>query len=385
MVPSGAPGEAAAVKRDLIYFSPIPWRGLYQRPQHTASFLAQRRRVLFVEPRTLHAPAPPPDQETLSFLALPVIPSNARQPFLRRAARAAAALSPLRALVEARQGARLRRKADALGLSSPLLLYAHPEFFALRRLFPGAPLAYDHMDDILGFGDPPPALRENLERLMGEAAWVNATSLSLGEQARRLGARRLLAIGNGVEWDRFANAAAGPEPAELAGLPRPRILYAGSVAEWLDLDLLFAVARRLPAMAFPVIGPVRPGLAKALRAAPGNVRFFGAKPYAEVPAWLAHSQAALIPFRISPLTAAVDPVKIYEYLAAGLPVLATPFSPEIRALAPAVLLADDAEGFAAGLVRVLAAPPDPAGQRAAAAPRRWDRLLSELDSALDSL
>jgi glycosyltransferase involved in cell wall biosynthesis len=372
--------------KSLIYFSPIPWRGLYQRPQHCARHFSRTRRVLFVEPRTLYAGDPPPDEENLNFLPLPVIPRNARRAGLRRLARIAGSLPGPSRLVARRQAVRLREKLDELALEAPVLFFGHPGFFSLARLVPGARLVYDHMDDILRFGDATPALRRDLETLMREADLVNATSELLEEQARSAGARRVTRIGNGVEWDRFAGADASlPEPSSLADLPRPRVLYAGSVAEWFDWELLFALARRLPALSFPVIGPARPALAEAIRGAPANVRFFGARPYGEVPAWLSHCQAAIIPFCVTPLTAAVDPVKIYEYLAAGLPVLATPFSPEIRRLAPAVTLAEGAEAFASALERLLAAPPDPEAQRAAAAPRRWETLLDGLSAAVDAL
>jgi len=373
-------------QRPVIYFSPIPWRGLHQRPQHTALFLAASRRVLFVEPRTLHAGAPPADEENLAFLSLPVIPTNARRPALRRLARLGAARPPLRRAVEARQVRLLADRAAALGLERPLLLFGHPEFHLLRRCFPSAPIAYDHMDDVLRFGDPPARLRRALERLAREARLVSATSRKLAEQMESLGVKEPLLVGNGVEWERFAGKDTPPaEPEGLADLPRPRAVYVGSVAEWFDLELLFALAERLPTVAFPVIGPVRPALSSRLRGAPANLRCFGARPYEEVPAWLAHCQAALIPFRRTPLTEAVDPVKVYEYLAAGLPVVSTPFSPELRDLAGPVTLADDASGFAEALERLLATPRAPDEQRAAAAPRRWERQLACLADALDDI
>lgn len=436
------------MSRDLIYFSPIPWHGLYQRPQHCVRHLSRGRRVLFVEPLTLHVQAPPADEKRLAFLALPIIPSNARNPLIRHAARLGAALPPLRRFVELRQSLRLCRKLDALEKAGrfsiysgdddnahshgdgpgsgnghkrgngpdsgddrgPILFFGHPEFFSLRRCYPRAPLVYDHMDDILGFGDPPPALRQNLAALVRDADLVNATSERLAEQMTQLGARRLLRIGNGVEWEHFAGVGSGAEgsdasesdgagsvttksdatgsiaaPSELAALPEPRVIYVGSVAEWFDFELLFALARLLPSFSFPVVGPLRPALRGTAAAAPPNVHFLGPKAYAELPAWLAHSQAAIIPFLRNELTEAVDPVKIHEYLAAGLPVLSTPFSSEIERLAGPVTLAADARSGAEGLARLIADPPTAEEQRKAARPRSWDLLLDEFARALDEL
>jgi glycosyltransferase involved in cell wall biosynthesis len=372
------------VSRPVVYFSPIPWRGLVQRPQHCCRLLALDRPVLAVEPAVLHT-RPPADADGIHHLALPVFPTNARNPELRGLARLAAGLPGAQALLRAAQARRLRRRLRELDLERPLLLFGHPEFAALRAGFPGAPVVYDHMDDILRFGDPPRRLREELAGLVRDAALVTATSERLLEQVRAMGARRALRVGNGVEWERFALAAPPPEPAALSPLPRPRAVYAGSVAEWFDFPLLFDIARRAPEASFPVVGPLRPALEAVAAEAPPNVRFLGPVPYAELPAWLAHCQAALIPFLRTPLTEAVDPVKVHEYLAAGLPVVSTPFSAEMEALAGPVALAADAAGFAAALAEALGNPPEPAAQRAAAEPRRWERQLAPLREAVAAL
>lgn len=376
------------MKRDLVYFSPIPWQGLYQRPQHTARALAANRRVLFVEPRTLHAPDPPADEENLAFLALPVLPTNARRPALRMLALAADRFALARDLVARRQGIRLLGKLAERGMRDPVLLFGHPEFAHLRDLLPASPLAYDHMDDILQFGHATPSLRRNFTRLVRDADLLSATASRLADQLRELGGAAPLRVGNGVEIEHFRRAVPPlPEPDDLASMPRPRALYVGSVAEWFHFDLLFAAARSLPELSFPVVGPLRPALESRRDEAPSNVKFFGARPYKEVPAWLHHADAALIPFVSNTLTAGVDPVKIHEYLAAGLPVVATPFSLELREMEKAggVSLADGAEAFAAALAAVLANPPAGDELHALAEGRSWRRVLAPLVESIDAL
>ncbi len=376
------------MNRDLIYFSPIPWRGLYQRPQHTARALAADRRVLFVEPRTLHLPEPPADEANLAFLALPVLPVNARRPILRATARLASHFALARDGITRRQGILLKRKLASLGMRDPVLFFGHPDFADLLDLCPGCPVVYDHMDDVLAFSRPGADLRRRLGRLAKEAALLSASAGKLAEQLVTLGGREPLRVGNGVEFGRFARGESpAPEPPELANMSRPRAVYVGSVAEWFDFDLLFAVARALPAWSFPVVGPLRPALLGRREQAPGNVRFFGARPYDEVPGWLHHADAALIPFLSTTLTAGVDPVKLYEYLAAELPVLATPFSAELRGLADdgALSLAAEAETFAEILDRVHREPPAGDTLLELAATRSWERVLAPLVSTIDSL
>ncbi len=376
------------MSRDLIYFSPIPWRGLYQRPQHTARALSAERRILFVEPRTLHLPEPPPDEDRLAWLALPVLPVNARRPALRMMARMASRFTLARDGITRRQGMLLKRKLLALGMRDPLLLFGHPDFADLLDLFPGCPVIYDHMDDVLAFSRPGANLRRRLDRLAKEAVLLSASAGKLAEQLVEMGGSEVLRVGNGVELEHFRRREqTDPEPAELAELPRPRAIYVGSVAEWFDFDLLFGVARALPDWSFPVLGPLRPALDNRLAEAPTNVRFVGARSYDEVPTWLHHADAALIPFLSTPLTAGVDPVKLHEYLAAELPVVATPFSAELRVMADdgALSLAADVDAVAGALSRLRDNPPSGESLINLAANRSWHQVLEPLISAIDTL
>jgi glycosyltransferase involved in cell wall biosynthesis len=360
----------------LVYFSPIPWGGLYQRPQHTARILSEHYDVLWVEPKTLSHPKPPAAKENLKFLTLPVFPTNAKRPILRRLARLAESLPFLGSWLGRRQASLLRKAL--WGQDDPILFFGHPEMASLAKVFPNSPLIYDHMDDVLGFGDPSPLLRQKLESLVKRALLVNATSERLAADMELLGAKKCLRVGNGVEFARFAEGASLPEPAALSALPRPRALYLGSLAEWFDFDLLFEVARRLPKTSFPLVGPLRPELEKRKTEAPANVHFLGARPYCEVPAWMSHCELAMIPFLRTPLTEAVDPVKLHEYLASGLPVVATPFSQELQAHGDAVRLAPNAVDFAEALSSLLENPPDGDSLKALAASRDWRRMMEPI-------
>ncbi len=364
----------------LVYFSPIPWGGLYQRPQHTARILTEHFPVLWVEPKTLSHPSPPSPRKNLDFLALPVFPTNAKKPTIRRLARLAEGLPFLRSALGRRQATLLKKALG--GERRPLLFFGHPEMAPLAGAFPDSPVAYDHMDDVLGFGEPSPLLRRKLESLVKRADVVNATSERLAADMELMGADGCLRLGNGVEFERFAEGASLPEPAALTSLPRPRALYLGSLAEWFDFDLLFEVARRMPETSFPLVGPLRPELEARKNEAPANVRFLGARPYSEVPAWMSHCEAAVIPFQRTPLTEAVDPVKLHEYLASGLPVVATPFSRELSIHGEAVSLAESAEAFAGALGGFLADPPPRETLRQLASGRDWAKMLEPMVSAL---
>lgn len=155
------------------------------------------------------------------------------------------------------------------------------------------------------------------------ADFTTVTAAGLEPWARRHGSRAILRLPNGVAFRRFARPDRLPAaPLELTH-DGPVAIYVGALDEWFDEALLAAVARALPAWRFVLVGPPRLPFA-GLRALP-NVVFTGPRPAEDVPRHLWHATAGIIPFRRTPLIETVQPLKLYEYLAAGLPVVATPW------------------------------------------------------------
>ena len=164
---------------------------------------------------------------------------------------------------------------------------------------------------------------------------VLASAEPLAERMRELGARRVAYLPNVADVERFAAATRGAEPPQLAELPRPRILFAGAVAaKKLDIPLLAELARRRSEWSMVLVGPVGEGDPRsdveALRRLP-NVVLAGQRPFDELPRWLAAADVGLIPYRHNRYTASVFPMKVYEYLAAGLLVVSTRL-PALRGL-----------------------------------------------------
>jgi len=122
-------------------------------------------------------------------------------------------------------------------------------------------------------------------------------------------------------------------PDEIASLPRPVVGYVGAVSSWLDQELLAAVARAHRDWTVILIGPVDTGV-ELLKSLP-NVYFLGQKEYSLLPAYVKGFDVTVIPFKINDLTRGVNPVKLYEYLAAGRPVVSTAL-PEVLPFRPVV-------------------------------------------------
>jgi glycosyltransferase involved in cell wall biosynthesis len=151
---------------------------------------------------------------------------------------------------------------------------------------------------------------------------------------------------NGVDFDRFAaapDASLLPEEIVRSG-GRPSAGYVGALARWVDSELLLALARLRPDWDFFLVGETLDDSFDRLESeGPANLRLLGPRPYRAIPSILSALDAGLIPFRLGSEGSNASPIKLYEYLAAGLPVLATPI-PECEAV-PEVTVASSAAGF----------------------------------------
>lgn len=145
-----------------------------------------------------------------------------------------------------------------------------------------------------------------------------ATGVSPEIVADGLGQQRQVhLIPNGVERPHFA--APQPQPVEYAPLSRPRIVFVGSWGWRVDKELFVALATRRPHWTFITVAPPRAAEQVALP----NVVNVGPRDYAELPAYLQHADVGIVPYREEPFNAASAPLKILEYLASGLPVVAS--------------------------------------------------------------
>ena len=219
--------------------------------------------------------------------------------------------------------------------------------------WPGARLVYDAIDHRDVFPGPKRKLRRAEASALERAERVFAVSRGLRE---RLAARRPDAVylPNAVDAAAFER--------ELLPLPRrsrPTAVYVGALARWFDFELLAGVAEANPGWEFRVYGAEIDGAWGRSRLPEiGNVAFRGPRPHADVARLLADADVGIVPFRVSPETAFVSPLKLYEYFAAGRPPVSTPM-PEAAAF-PEVRIASDVPEWTAALAAALAAARDPA-------------------------
>ncbi len=233
-------------------------------------------------------------------------------------------------------------------------------------------VVYYCVDEFSAFaGYDPVAIREAEGRLLAGADVVLATSLAIYQAKRRLN-DEVVHVPHGVDVEHFSAAASSGlrVPDDAAAIPRPVLGFWGMIQDWVDMDLLVKVARLRPDWSILLIGEALADVSR-LAALP-NVHLLGRRAYAQLPAYAKAIDVGLIPFCESELTRAVNPIKLREYLAAGLPVVSTPL-PEAERFAGWVSIARGAEAFTAACEREMTenSPEKAARRRAGMLPETW--------------
>lgn len=151
---------------------------------------------------------------------------------------------------------------------------------------------------------------------------VAYTAQSLHSHVQSLSPKRSIFLPNGVNVDHFQNTK-NKEPLDIAQIPHPRVVYVGAMHEWFDFDLINSSVAALPNVSFILIGPNELATKHLLRAP--NLHLLGRRSYTSLPAYLKFSDIGIIPFNVKEhkdLIEHVNPLKLLEYFACGLPVVA---------------------------------------------------------------
>ena len=274
-------------------------------------------------------------------------------------------------------GRRLRRAADRQGLRRPAVITAHPFVAAFAELDWAGPVTLLATDDWAVH----PAYRRwheaylaAYERIARRRLRVCAVSETIVERIGPLGPA--VVVPNGVDPEEWLEP--GRPPAWMAELPSPRFLYVGTLDSRLDTDAIGQIARGWPEGSVALVGPVAERAVLAPLAREPNVVLPGPAPRPQVAALAHAADVCLVPHAQLPLTEAMSPLKIYEYLAGGTPVVATDLTP-IRGIDGPVELVAPGGDFAAGARAALARGPMSERQRRRFVERNsWSRRCGEV-------
>ncbi|HET9393794.1 MAG TPA: glycosyltransferase [Candidatus Rubrimentiphilum sp.] len=233
-----------------------------------------------------------------------------------------------------------------LNVAAPVVVVEYPSWYYAAAGIPGATIVHDCLDYIGGFNNVPQEVVELERDLTKNADAVLAASAPL---AAHVAPREATIVRNASDVAFFAEAARFEAPAENR---RPVIGYFGTIQEWFAVDWIASCARSRPDWDFHLIGHATRANVQALEGME-NVRMLGEQPYATLPDYLANFDVAVIPFIVNDLITCTNPVKLYEYMAAGKAVVASPM-PEVIDATPLAYIARDERDFERQIEKALA-------------------------------
>lgn len=269
------------------------------------------------------------------------------------------------------------RRHDAFLRGKPLLAVLEApvrEFLPIAKAAQaaGGTVVYDLIDDwatSLGRGFYFPEVEQ---AIIDSSQVLMATAAVLKEHLERASGRPAALIPNAVNTHIFKRGPSYPRPAGVAA-GEFVICYIGALwGEWFDWHLLRRVALAYPSATVVVIGDYRGQCPDQ----PPNLHFLGLKPQRQLPAYLAHCDVAIIPWTVSKITETTSPLKLYEYLAMGKPVVA-PYIKEMEGV-PYVLLSKDDREFIANMQKARRLDVDPAAIESFIHENSWTQRVSLL-------
>lgn len=362
--------------RDLVCLSHLRWNFVYQRPQHLLSRAARRQRVFFVE-EPMWGPGPARMELYRStegvWVATPHLPEE------------------LRGREAERQQQLLDELLRAHAVEDFVLWYYTPMALDFTRHLAPRAVVYDCMDELSAFRGAPPAMLSREAELLRRADLVFTGGRSLYE-AKQDRHPSVHLFPSSIDAAHFAQARQPqPEAPVQAELPHPRLGYFGVIDERMDLELLAGIADARPDWHLVLVGPVVKIEPADLPRRP-NLHYPGGAAYAELPRFIAHWDAALIPFARNEATRYISPTKTPEYLAAGHAVISTPIRDVVRPYGELGLV-HIAETVPEWVAAIEAALHEDPAERAAwlervdrfLATTSWDRTWAEMAARIDAV
>lgn len=238
----------------------------------------------------------------------------------------------------------LRRAAQRRDLADPLVLTANPLVAGFSPLEWARRVTFFARDDWLSSPsrrDYWPAFRDAYARIAASGRAVVAVSSQIIERISPTGPHAV--VPNGVEPAEWLQPQPA-EPASLAGIPHPRAVYVGTLDSRLNVEGIAVLARARPELNIVLMGPMPdPGYVADISALP-NVHLRPSVGRTQLVATLRNADLCLVSHRRTPLTEAMSPLKLYEYLAAGVPVLSIDLPP-VRGISDRVILVDTVADF----------------------------------------
>ena len=378
----------------MIYLGMSPWEGMWRNRHQLMSRFAASMPVLYVQPaqklkklrregRLL--------QGILGSIGRPAVERLGTNlgVFRSREYHIVSGFGVLATVTEDRWYRAVTNAARNMGIRYPILWTSIPAHAKAIGRLDEVLSVYHVVDEYAGYTMVDEARRKRLKadesQLLDAADVVIAVSDELVE-AKRGPDRDVHLVENAVDFEAFHQASESASiPEDMMSIPGPRLGYSGLISKRLDLGLLERMAMSYPDWSIVLIGKVDDRRCEAamdaLRARP-NVHFLGEKHFRDVPAYVAGLDVGLLPYEVNEETLHISPLKMYEYLATGLPVVSKDI-PSAQKKRDHVAIATDEHGFFRSCEQAVS---DSASGREAriaeAAINTWDQRVQQLEDIL---
>lgn len=233
----------------------------------------------------------------------------------------------------------IHKNCSSAELRNPIIISTLPITGDYVKSFHDQVSVYYCVDDFVNWPGIDGRLMKTLEDKLIVNSDVFIVSSDELAKIKQIDSKKPIVIPHGVDVEHFSHAESNNRLDEVS---KPIIGFFGAISPWLDFELLFKMAISKEDWSFVFIGPCDVDVSsfKELK----NVHFIGKVPYEELPAYAVQFDVGIIPFLINDLTISVNPLKLLEYLACGIPVVSTEL-PEVRKFAEHVYIARDTADF----------------------------------------
>jgi glycosyltransferase involved in cell wall biosynthesis len=231
-----------------------------------------------------------------------------------------------------------------LKLTDPILFTFLPNTVDVVGKLGAKKIVYYCVDEFSEFVGVPTKMVIDMEkRLIEKSDIVFATSLKLYDNKRKFNNNTYF-MPHGVDVAHFSKALDSNTviPKDIADIPHPVVGFFGLIEEWIDQELIIKIAREKPDWSILLIGKINADISRLKEYK--NIHIIGARNYKDLPSYCKIFDVATIPFVINELTLNVNPIKLREYLAAGIPVVSTSL-PEVKSYSDHAYIADNHDEF----------------------------------------
>lgn len=377
--------QTSLENQDIICISSVDWDPIWTRKQQVMSRLPESNRILYVEPPiSLLSPFKDPAcwkkwktwsqglrrwSKNIYLYSPPVVlPFGNIYEFINRINQNW--LAPF-----------LRSACRSLNFKNPILWTYLPNTADLIGKLGEKLVIYDCVDEHSAYtGFRAETVLALEKRLLACSDIVFVTARGLYETKKDF-CREIHLVPNAADVDHFKRALNPETPIapELKDLPRPVIGFVGVIQDWIDIDLILELALKRPSWSFVLVGPAGPGVDLQRLQQQPNIYLLGRRNREQLPGYFKGFDVCINPFRINRLTATVSPLKFYEYLASGKPIVSVPL-PEVKPFADVIGIAQTPDEFLFEIEKaVFSETPDKQTARLKRAQENsWEQRVSEI-------